>query len=126
MSVRYASYGGMDTQFLSEGDYFFKGLDLKLDRDLLQQGHLAKSINKRLRTGVATTRPGTRLEMFGVSFFGNGFVGSMVFSNPNGYESLLVAEANRGFVWELRDGAAPQQIYIGGGGASLGTIPVWF
>jgi hypothetical protein len=123
----YASYGALDTRRTIEGDFYFQGIDMKHDRPLLQPGMVAKSINKRLRTGVAETRPGTRLPAdFNPAFAGQ-LKGSFVYSNPNaGTESMLVAESGRNFVWELRYGQTPKQIPITGGGVAIGTQSAWF
>jgi hypothetical protein len=87
---------------------------------------VAKSINKRLRTGVAETRPGTRTPANFNPAFAATLKGSVVYSNPNGFETLLVAEQGRAFVWELRDGVSPAHVPITGGGTPIGTVPAWF
>jgi len=117
---RYAP--GLATQHFTEGDYFFRGLDLKHDRTVLEQGMVAKSINKRLRTGVAETRFGTQMPADFNPPFSNQIAGSIVYSNPNGGESLLVGCAGDPFVWELMDGVAPRQVPITGGAAPLGGV----
>jgi hypothetical protein len=110
---RYRSYSGLDTQFVSDGDVQFKGLDQKHDRSLLQSGMVAKSINKRLRTGVAVTRPGTRTPAnFNPAFQRptTGMWGYGTCTKNDGTEVLLIAEQGRNFVWQLQDGVAPVQI----------------
>src|SRR4030095_3416909 len=123
MSSRYESYGRMDTQFQTDGDFHFTGIDMKHDRSALGSGVLAKSINKRLRTGVAETRPGTRV--YQDHHFGNGIQGSAVFNNPNGKEQLLVAENDHSYVWLLEDGVAPKQIWIRVAGGDPIEESVW-
>jgi hypothetical protein len=123
---RYASYGQLDTRFQEDGDVGFKGIDLKHDRPLLEPGMVAKSINKRLRTGVAMTRPGTRVPSNFNPAFTNTLVGSVIYSNPNGVEHFLIAENGRSFVWDCVDGSSPAQIPITGGGAAIGAVSVWF
>jgi hypothetical protein len=123
----YASYGQLDSQRSIDGDFFFKGIDMKHDRGALEQGMVAKSINKRLRTGVAATRAGTRTPANFNPAYVNGLVGSVVYSNPNGPEQLLVGEGGRNFVWALQDGVAPRQVPITGGGAPLAVnFKIWF
>jgi hypothetical protein len=121
---RYRSFGNLDTQPVQEGDAYFKGLDLKHDRAILEQGMLAKSINKRLRTGVAETRRGTRTP----ADFNPPFTrptnepyrhvdGFGVVTRSNGEEVLLMGQHGETFVWMCRDGTTPAQIPILSGGA---------
>jgi hypothetical protein len=123
---RYKSYSQLDTQKSFDGDFSFRGIDMKHDRPLLESGMVAKSINKRLRTGIAETRPGTRLPADFNPAFAQQFRGSFIYSNPNGNESMLIAEQGRSFVWELRYGQTPKQVPITGGGTAIGTQTVWF
>jgi hypothetical protein len=122
MSSRYESYGRMDTQFQTDGDFHFRGLDMKHDRSTLASGILAKSINKRLRTGIAETRPGTRI----FEDFINKIVGSTVYNNPNGREQLIVAEATLGKVWALEDGQPFREIWLCPNDVIATTDVVWF
>src|SRR5215469_15550059 len=112
---RWASYSSLDTQLSEEGDNLFVGVDQKHDRGTLPQGMLAKSQNKRLRTGVAKTRYGLKRPTFCSPAFVNQICGSGIYNNPNGAESMMVAEVNQTYVWELREGVAPLKINLPGG-----------
>jgi hypothetical protein len=111
---RWAAHGQGETRVASEGDARFNGLDTTRDRPLLQPGTLAWSQNKRLKNGIAATRPGIVWQRdFNPSYTNtNPLVGSGVFSNPNGGEMLLVGEQNATFVWALQFGRDPVQIPI--------------
>jgi hypothetical protein len=89
------------------------------DRGLLGPGVLARSENKRLRNGIAETRPGTNLPPDFNPPFGNQLIGSGIYSNPNGDEVMMVAPRNSGFVWALQHNKDPRQILIIGGA----TVP---
>jgi hypothetical protein len=102
----YANYGALDTQIQTEGDFYFQGIDLKHDRPLAQ-GMVSKSINKRLRTGVATTRPGTRVLSNFNPIIDTVWLTSCVYSNPNGQEVLLAIPFGANAVYQMQDGHAP-------------------
>jgi hypothetical protein len=91
---RYTTGKG-DTPQITEGDSGFVGLNMKMDVDKVPAAILTDSRNKRLRRGVAETRPPwvTPVALNGpVSIDGNGAVltrlwatiyGESVYSNPN-------------------------------------------
>jgi hypothetical protein len=122
---RYSAYGQLDTQAVTEGDSYFKGLDLKHERASLGEGMLARSENKRLATGKAQTRKGSILPSdFNGAFANNIWGGSaFVYSNPNGPEVTLMATVNNAYVHKFQDGVAPST--VSSPGHSM-TQPVWF
>lgn len=96
-----------------EGDQQFTGLNLKLPRQQLPEGTLARSENKRLRHGAGTRR-GTRTPVWanvGVPTTAQ-LKGSGLYSNPNGTELLLLA--NPDSVYGVSSGATPLVINIPG------------
>ena len=106
---RYQTYANLDSRPLFEGDNGFVGLDMKLDRGLLSEGILALSENKRLRRGSADTRGGTDIPE-SVNFpgpLGGGFAGSIVYSNPNRQENIVVAPKEQAICWMFRADGAP-------------------
>lgn len=96
----------LDTPPLLDGDAGFGGLNMKLQRDQLPAGTLARAENIRLRTGAAESRFGTVRPSFAQGM--TQISGAGVYSNPNGDRSLLIHAA--GDVWQIRDGASPVQI----------------
>ena len=89
---RWSTYGPLDSRLVEDGDNAFTAVDMTRDRALLQPGTLARSENKRLRIGAAATRLGNvQAPDFDVPFV-NTFIGSGIYSNPNGDEVMLVAE----------------------------------
>src|SRR4029077_3351372 len=101
---RWSAYGRLDNQLMEDGDAKFAGVDMTRDRALLAPGILARSENKRLRIGAAATRLGNLQAPDFQAAFNARFIGSGIFSNPNGDEVMLVAEANATFVWALQYG----------------------
>lgn len=112
---RFARYGRSETPWGTDGDPGFRGLDMLHDRSQLGAGYLARSENKRLRDGVAATRPGTTFAADFNPAFENKIIGSHIYSNPNGDQVMLVATANATYVWALQDGKDAVQIGLGGG-----------
>src|SRR5262245_2958596 len=101
---RWGTYGQKDSQWKPDGDPMFLGINMQLDRASLPPGYLARAENKRLRDGVAATRPGTTWAPDFNPLFNNRLLGSHIYSNPNGDEVMLVAEASASFVWVLQFG----------------------
>src|SRR5262245_3647145 len=108
---RYTNTKG-DTPWVPDGDPFFRGVNMLLDRGSLPAGYLARSENKRLRDGVAATRPGTTFPGDFNPAFENVIIGSGIYSNPNGEEVMLVATAGASYVWQLQFGKDPVKILI--------------
>jgi hypothetical protein len=84
------------------------------ERSFLKPGLLARSENKRLWDGPAATRPGTTLPSDFNPAFTDKIIGSAIYSSPNGEEVMLVAEANKTFIWQLQFGKDPLKINLVG------------
>jgi hypothetical protein len=123
--MRWEGYGSGDSQWLQDGDPSFVGIDMLHDRASLGAGMLARAENKRLRDGVASTRPGTRTPSEFNPGFENKIIGSGVYNNPNGDRVLLVAPASTNHVWALQNGKDPIQIPLDTG-LDTGTFMVNF
>jgi len=84
---------------------------------------LARAENKRLRIGSAATRLGNIQVPEFAPGFTNKLIGSEIYSNPNGDEVMLVAEAktsdpshgNQAYVWALQYGKDPYKVYLAAG-----------
>jgi hypothetical protein len=101
---RWNSYGRNDSQLRIDGDPSFVGVDMLHDRAILGQGMLARSENKRLRDGPASTRAGTGFPGDFNPAFEDVIVGSYIYSNPTSEEVMLVATAGADYVWQLQFG----------------------
>jgi hypothetical protein len=123
---RWQTYGKLDTPVATEGDRGFTALRMTGDRALLPQGMLARSENKRLRNGSATTRLGNVWSSdFNPGFTGR-ILGSAIYSNPNGDEVMLVATAEADYVWALQFGKDPVKINLVAGQTLTGALGVEF
>lgn len=76
-----------------EGDETFVGLNMKLDRDKLGPGFLARAENNRLNRGVIAPRLGTITPKF-ANVVPLAMTGSGLYSNPNAGEVILVANGD--------------------------------
>jgi len=134
---RWNAYGRLDSRLLEDGDAKFIGVDMTRDRALLGPGMMAGTLNKRLRNGAAATRPGNLQPGDFAAPFTNTFIGSGIYSNPNGDEVMLVAEANatydfggaigvRAFVWALQSGKDPSRVALAAGQTLSGSSGVNF
>jgi hypothetical protein len=107
-----------DTPWTPEGDAGWVGVDMlhgEDDAGAVQPMYLARHENKRLRTRSSIKRKGSiEPPDFNPDFAGR-FVGSGIFSNPNGEEVMLIAEAGKRYVWALQFGKDPLQINYGPG-----------
>jgi hypothetical protein len=102
-----------DTPWTPEGDAGWVGVDMlhgEDDAGAVQPMFLSRHENKRLRTRSSIKRKGSIEPPDFNPRFANRFVGSGIFSNPNGEEVMLVAEANQRYVWALQFGKDPIQI----------------
>src|SRR5262245_21256234 len=99
---RFSGYGQGESQRVTDGDPGFTGVNMLIDRGSLPAGMLARSENKRLRDGVAATRPGTTYPGEFNPFFEDIIIGSHIYSNPNGDEVILVATRNPSYIWALQ------------------------
>lgn len=106
---RYRMYGVRDDQPTPAGDRVFVGVDMRVAPDRLPEGLAAKAVNKRFTRGEAQTRPAL-FELTPQSVPGP-VLGAELFSNPNGYEGILIATPTA--VWLVRDGTPPQEIGLG-------------
>ena len=120
--ARWKVFGKLDSQSLGDGDSRFVGVDMTRDRALLAPGFLARSENKRLRLGAASTRLGNVQPADFAPGFGNTLIGSDIYSNPNGDEVMLVAEsgafdgvAGKAYVWALQFGKDPYKVHMATG-----------
>jgi hypothetical protein len=123
---RWSAYGKLDSRLVEDGDNAFTGVDMTRDRALLQPGTLARSENKRLRIGAAATRLGNvQAPDFDVPFI-NRFIGSGIYSNPNGAEVMLVAELGSTYVWALQYGKDAFKVNLAAGQTLSGVTGVEF
>jgi hypothetical protein len=123
---RWSAYGRLDSRVVEDGDNAFTGVDMTRDRALLQPGTLARSENKRLRIGAATTRLGNvQVPDFQAPFI-NTFIGSGIYSNPNGDEVMLVAELGATYVWALQYGKDAFKVNLHAGQTLAGFAAVEF
>ena len=123
---RWSTYGPLDSRLVEDGDNAFTSVDMTRDRALLQPGTLARSENKRLRIGAAATRLGNvQAPDFDVPFV-NTFIGSGIYSNPNGDEVMLVAEKDQAYVWALQYGKDPFKVNLHAGETFVGSLAVEF
>jgi hypothetical protein len=124
--MRWSAYGRLDSRLAEDGDNAFIGVDMTRDRALLPPGTLARSENKRLRIGAAATRLGNvQAPDFDVAFV-NKFIGSGIYSNPNGDEVMLVAELNATYVWALQYGKDAFKVNLAAGETLAGFAAVEF
>lgn len=107
---RYSSPQPTPVQSTQEGDPRFVSVNMKLDRDKLETGVLAKSVNKRLRKGIAATRDGTWPPVFANIVNPTRIRGWGVYSNPNGDEVLLVAGDTK--IYAIKDGVYPTTLDV--------------
>lgn len=101
---RFRTYSQGDTTPLDDqpgGDVAFVGVDMKNDPGILPPGTVSAAVNKTFIGGEARTRLG----IFNLvnQAAGSTVLGSTLFSNPNGYESILAATATG--VQSIRDGS---------------------
>jgi hypothetical protein len=123
---RWAAYGKLDSRVVEDGDNAFTGVDMTRDRALLQPGTLARSENKRLRIGAAATRLGNVQAPDFQPAFINTFIGSGIYSNPNGDEVMLVAELGATYVWALQYGKDAYKVNLVAGQTLVGAAGVEF
>jgi hypothetical protein len=76
-----------------QGDERIFALDMKTPRAQLPAGYCSRAENKRFARG-AETRRGTRTPLFANSFAAESFIGSGVFSDPNGFSMGLLCGVN--------------------------------
>lgn len=101
---RYAQPQAQSPQPTLEGDQQFLGVHMKLDRDKLPNGYLARAENNRLNRGVAAARGGTITPKF-ANIVPMQILGSGLFSNPNGDEHILIATPSE--VLTIKAGSYP-------------------
>src|SRR5262249_46851499 len=89
----------------------------------LSPGYLARCENKRLNDGVCSNRLGTGFPGSFNPDFANILLGSEVFNNPNGEETLLAAELDATYVSQPQDGKDGIQINLHSG-QNTGLSPV--
>ena len=107
---RWQTYGARDTPLKSEGDAAFVGIDMTRDRGALPPGMIARGENNRMREGNCRVRPGNILPGEFQAPFIAPFLGSAIYSNPNGNEVMLVADSGGDYVWQLRAGQVWKKI----------------
>ena len=103
MSLRFQTFGQRDTQPFAAGDDRWIGIDSTRDRDKIVPGMLYLGENTRLRTGVVRQRKGTQRapDFNPVGGFATRLIGSGIYRNPSGDESLLVAPASQEYTIAL-------------------------
>ena len=102
-----------------EGDGQFSGVRMKLDRDKLTVGYLARAANNRLQRGVAEPRLGTITPKY-ANIVPMEILGSGLFSNPNGEEMLLIATPTE--VLKIKSGSYPGSVVLPEGVTLSGPI----
>jgi hypothetical protein len=125
-----------EEMLLMDLDTGFLGLNNRLDPSLLRQGAswtdvreeamapglVAESINVRFGRGQAETRPGLLTPVhFNTPDF-VGLRGAGIFSDPNGREWLLAADAVA--TWLMADGETPQKVELPGGVVLQETVKI--
>jgi hypothetical protein len=123
---RWSAYGPLDSRLMEDGDAKFMGVDMTRDRALLAPGILARAENKRLRIGAAATRLGNVQPADFAAAFVNTFIGSGIYSNPNGDEVMLIAEAGATYVWALQYGKDAFKVNLAAGETLSGAAGVEF
>lgn len=118
---RYRKYGEEDDVPLPDdqnGDQTFVGVNMRLSANNLPPSIVSLAVNKRFNKGAAQTRKG--LIELAPQYIGATVLGSCVFSNPSGYETIIVATASA--CYSIRDGATPNTISLPSGTTLSGTI----
>jgi hypothetical protein len=119
-----------DPPKVKEGDSGFLGLNMKLDVDKLPAAFLSASVNKRLRKGVAETRPGwvTPSGMTSALGYWTRIYGEFVYSNPNvpdgtgvNNNEWIVLATDTG-MWLCAQGWAPINVPLPAGEAITGPV----
>ena len=115
---RYPQPQQNDEPLRADLDAFFVGVDNRQDRNALPAGVAAEAVNMRFDRNYAATRPGTCSPLFcnKISHADDHPVFEWisllktagVFSDPNGSEWILVA--NAGQVWRCGEGRQPQHL----------------
>lgn len=109
----YQVHGKLDSPIVEDGDQYFRSIDMRRDRGIVQPGIVTRSENKRMWTGRMETRSG----MSNANSFNPAFesliIGSGVYENTvAGGEYLMIATQGSTYVWACRDGMDPIQIDI--------------
>jgi hypothetical protein len=105
---RYSQPQTQPAQPTLEGDNGYTGLNMKLDRDKLTAGQMARAENNRFNRGIAAPRGGTIMPTFANVYPVGVIWGSGLFSNPNGEEHIIVAGTNE--VLTVKAGSFPGSI----------------
>lgn len=118
---RYRKYGEEDDLPLNDqqdSDSVFVGVNMRLSANNLPPSIVSLAVNKRFNKGQVQTRKGI-LELSPQNI-GAPVLGSCVFSDPNGYESIIVATAST--CYSIRDGNVKTAISLPSGTTLSGTI----
>ena len=118
---RYRKYGEEDDlpfKSDSDGDNMFIGVNMRLSPNNLPPTICSLAINKRFNKGQAETRKGL-LEL-APQYIGSAILGSCIFSDPSGYESIIVATAST--CYSIKDGSTPSTVGLPSGTTLSGVI----
>ena len=118
---RYSRYGELDSPPLDPragSDSTFVGVNMRLSPNDLPPSIVALAVNKRFIKGEAQTRSGI-LELAPQNV-GATVLGAAIFSDPNGYESIIVATASA--CYSIRDGGLPSTITLPSGTTLSGVV----
>jgi hypothetical protein len=108
---RLTSYTRDDAQPVADGDVSFAGVVDRGEPERVPPGYVSAAQNFTFADGTARTRKGIMLpSCFRAATLVAPLYGAGIFSNPNGLEFVLIAEASR--VVKCRDGHSPSDIGI--------------
>lgn len=119
--ARYRNYGQEDDtplEITQGSDDTFIGVNMRLSPNNLPPSICALGINKRFNKGQAETRKGL-LELAPQNI-GATILGSCIFSDPNGYESIVVATSTA--CYSIMDGEIPSIVTLPSGTTLTGDI----
>ena len=101
--ARYSSFGRLDSQYLTDGDRGFRGIDSYLEPTSLEAGLVEVAENMRLEGDLAETRKGLEFKAGNVSFTYSGtdqVFASALFSDPaTNSEFIIVATKDKAILW---------------------------
>lgn len=108
---RLAHYSSADSAPFADGDVSFAGVVDRGEPERVPPGFVSAAVNFTFADGTARTRKGSLLpSAFRAAALVAPLYGVGIFSDPNGEEWMLVAEAGR--VVQMRDGYTPRVVAI--------------
>ena len=101
--ARYSSFGRLDSQYLTDGDRGFRGIDSYLEPTSLEAGSVEVAENMRLEGDLAETRKGLEFKAGNVTFTYSStdrVFASALFSDPaTNSEFIIVATKDKAILW---------------------------